>query len=202
MRLPTLICALALAAPGALTGQAGRWTGTLAAGYGQGVGDAFGGKDAVSGHVAAFRTLAPGAGLGLELGYSRFNSLTSSIPDLYGPGSLQREDFRRSLWAATASLRLRGGGEAWRPFAGVGLGAYLVRVHDRIVTQDASGTPIPGLQFDQSSAEVKPGMSLLAGLERARVFGRAALGVHARWDGVLSGTLANVLSVAVVVALD
>ena len=202
MRIPTLICALAIAAPGALPGQARKWTGTLAAGYGQGVGDAFGGKGAVSAHVAAFRTLAPGAGLGLELGYSRFNSLTSSIPGLYGPGSLQREDFRRSLWAATASLRLRAGGGAWRPFAGVGLGAYLVRVHDQIVTQDASGTPIPGLQFDDSSSEVKPGMSLLAGLERARVFGRAGLGVQARWDGVLSGTLANVLSVGVVVTLD
>ena len=152
MRIPTLICALAIAAPGALPGQAGKWTGTLAAGYGQGVGDAFGGKGAVSAHVA--------------------------------------------------SLRLRGGGGAWRPFAATGIGAYLVRVHDQIVTQDATGTPIPGLQFDDSSSEVKPGMSLLAGLERARVFGRAGLGVQARWDGVLSGTLANVLSVGVVVTLD
>ena len=42
----------------------------------------------------------------------------------------------------------------------------------------------------------------LMGVERARVFGQAALGVQARWGGVLSGTLANVLSVGVVVTLD
>lgn len=202
MRRPMLVCALALALPATLTGQGGEWTGTLAAGYGQGLGDAFGGKGAVSAHAGAFRTLSPGTGLGLELGYHRFNTLTSNIPDLYGPGSLQREDFRRSLWSATAMLRLRAGGAAWRPFAGAGIGAHLVRVHDQILTQDASGAPIPGLQFDDSSSELKPGMSLLAGLERARALGRVALGFQARWDGVLSGTFANVLSFGVVVTLD
>jgi opacity protein-like surface antigen len=202
MRVPTLFFALALAAPAALSGQTGMWTGTLAAGYAHGVGDAFGGKGAISAQVAAFRTLGSGAGLGLELGYSRFNSLTTSIPDLYGPGSLQREDFRRSLWVATASVRLHGGGTAWRPFAGAGIGTYLARVHDQILTQDTNGTPIPGLQFDDSSSEVKLGMNLLAGVERPRVFGRAGLGLQARWDAVLSGALANVLSLGIVLTLD
>ena len=40
------------------------------------------------------------------------------------------------------------------------------------------------------------------GLERARVFGRAGLGVQGRWDGVLSEGFANVISVGVALILD
>ena len=202
MRLATLVCCLALIVPEGLAAQTAEWTGTLDAGYSQGLGDAFSGQSAVAAHVGGYRAVGPAASLGLELGYKRFNSLASVIPDIYGPGSLQREDFRRSLWTATASLRTRLGDGAWRPYGGIGLGAYLVRVRDQIVTTDAAGAPIPGLQFEQTASEVKPGANVLLGLERARVFGRAGLGVQARWDGVLSEGFANVISVGVALILD
>jgi hypothetical protein len=202
MRLTTLVCWSILVVPGGLAGQTAKWTGSLDAGYSKGLGDAFGGQGAFSAHVAGYRTVGPAGALGLELGYTRFSSLVSIIPDIYGPGSLQQEDFRRSLWTATASLRTRVGQGMWRPYGGVGLGAYLVRVQDQIVTTDAAGVPIPGLQFEQTASEVKPGANVLLGLERARLFGRAGLGVQARWDGVVAEGFANVISVGVALILD
>jgi hypothetical protein len=204
MRLTTLVCCLMLIVPEVLAGQdpPTKWTGALDAGYSRGLGDAFAGQGALSTHIGGYRTVGPAGSLGLELGYTRFASLTSIIPDIYGPGSLQREDFRRSLWSAIASLRARWGAGPWRPYAQVGLGAYLVRVQDKIVTTDAAGAPLPALQFEQTASEVKPGVNVLLGLQRARVFGGAGLGVQARWDGVLSSGVANVVSVGFALILD
>jgi opacity protein-like surface antigen len=200
MRTWVVVACLTACGAATLSAQERSWSGALAVGYGQGAG-AFDEKGAVWTTVAGFTALSPIVRGGLELGYHRFGSTVSSIPDVYGPGSLIREDYRRSFWQASATMRLRAGG-AWRPYAGTGLGAYLVHVHDHIVTRDPSGSEIPGLQFDQTAAEVKPGAHLLAGVERARVFGRAGLGIQARWDGILAGGLGNVLSVGLVVTLD
>ena len=161
-------------------------------------GDTFGNKGAIWGSAAGFIALSPVVRGGLDLGYDRFASLVSLIPDVYGPGSLIREDFRHSYLQASATMRVRPARGLWRPYAGTGLGAYLLHVHDHIVTRDANGAEIPGLQFDQSNTEGKPGLHVLAGLERVALLGRGGVGIQARWDGILSGTLGSVVSVGVV----
>jgi hypothetical protein len=199
--LGLLACLIACGAT-PLAAQRGAWSGAFAAGYGTGAGDAFSGKGAVWATAAGFRELSPSVRAGIELGYHRFKAIESRIPDAYGPASLISEDFRRSFWQASATVRFRASQGAWRPYFGSGLGAYLVHVHDHFRTQDPTGALIPGLQFDQTTAEVKPGAHLVAGIERAAALGGAGLGVQARWDGVLAGGLANVLSVGVVLTLE
>ena len=202
MRRFAVLACLTAWCPAMLHAQEGRWSGAFAAGYGEGAGHAFDGKGALWTTAAGLLALSPTVRGGIELGYHRFNSTVSLIPDAYGPGSLIREDFRRSFWQASATVRIRVGAGRWRPYGGSGLGAYLVHVHDHIRTQDASGAEIPGLQFDQKTTEVKPGAHLVLGLERAGLLGRAGLGLHARWDGILAGGLGSVLSAGVVVTLD
>jgi len=200
-RFAVLACLAAWGTTG-LPAQERRWSGAFAAGYAEAAGHAFDGKGAVWVTAAGFRALSSSVRGGLELGYHRFNSIVSLIPDAYGPGSLIREDFRRSFWQASATMRIHVGRGRWRLYGGSGLGAYLVHVRDHFRTQDASGAEIPGLQFDQTTAEVKPGAHLVVGLERAGLLGAAGLGVEARWDGILAGGVGSVLSAGVVVTLD
>jgi len=201
MRALFLAACLAGLCPGSPAAQQAKWSGALGIGYAAGAG-AFSNKAAWWATAAGYRALSPVVRAGLELGYDRFASIVSLIPDAYGPGSLIREDFRRSYWQASATMRLRPGRGVWRPYAGTGLGAYLLHVDDHIVTRDASGAEIPGLQFDQSATEVKPGIHVLAGLERVALLGRGGMAIQARWDGILGGSLGSVVSVGVVLTLD
>ncbi len=202
MRRFAVLACLALCCTAVLDAQEGKWSGAFAAGYGKGAGHAFDGKGALWTTAAGFRALSPTVRGGIELGYHRFNSIVSLIPDGNGPGTLIREDFRRSFWQASATVRIRVGAGRWRPYGGSGLGAYLVHVHDHFRTQDASGAEVPELQFDQKITEVKPGAHLVLGLERASLLGGAGVGLQARWDGILAGGLGSVLSAGVVVTLD
>ena len=201
MRALFLAACLAGLCPGSPAAQQAKWSGALGIGYAAGAG-AFSNKGAWWATAAGYRALSPVVRAGLELGYDRFASIVSLIPDAYGPGSLIREDFRRSYWQASATMRLRPGRGVWRPYAGTGLGAYLLHVDDHIVTRDASGAEIPGLQFDQSATEVKPGIHVLAGLERVALLGRGGMAIQAWWDGILGGSLGSVVSVGVVLTLD
>jgi len=202
MRALLIAACLAAVCPTPPAAQQAKWSGALGIGYANGAGDAFNGRGALWVTAAGYRGLSRVVRGGLELGHDRFSSIVSLISDVYGPGSLIREDFRRTYWQASAAMRIRPERGMWRPYAGTGVGAYLVHVHDQIVTRDANGAELPGLQFEQSSTEVKPGIHLLAGLERVALLGRGGLAVQARWDGILAGSLGNVVSVGVVLTLD
>jgi hypothetical protein len=202
MRGWVLSACLALGGAGLLGAQQRAWSAAWAAGYGAGTGSSFNGKGAVWGTAAGFLPLSQALRGGIELGFHRFNTIESRIPDAYGPGSLISEDFSRSFWQLSATMRLRAARGTWRPYVGSGLGAYRVQVHDRIRTQDGSGAPIPGLQFEQRGAEVKPGMHALVGIDRAGTLGSAALGLLVRGDFILAGGLASVVSFGVTLSLD
>ena len=202
MRAFFIAACLAGLCPMVPAAQQAAWSGGLGIGYAAGNGGSFSNKGALWVTAAGYRALGPVVRAGLELGYDRFASIVSLIPNVYGPGSLIREDFRRTYWQASATMRIRPARGVWRPYAGTGLGAYLLHVDDHIVTRDANGVEIPGLQFDQSDTEVKPGIHVLAGLERVALLGRGGVGIQARWDGILAGSLGSVVSVGVVLTLD
>jgi hypothetical protein len=202
MRALVVVVCLLLGRALLLSAQQRTWSGSFAAGYGARAGPAFSGKGAVWTTVAAFRPLGSSMRGGLELGFHRFDTIESRIPDGYGPGSLIGEDFTRSFWQLSATARFRAARGTWRPCFGAGLGAYLVRVRDRFRTQDSTGALIPGLQFDQRTAEVKPGLHALLAIERRRTLGDAGLGLVIRGDVVAGGVLASVVSVGLTLALD
>jgi hypothetical protein len=143
MRSLAPLACLALGCAVPLTAQQRAWSGAFAAGYGTGTGSAFSGKGAIWATAAGFLPLSSTVRGGLELGYHRFDTIESRIPDGYGPGTLISEDFTRSMWQLSATMRLRASRHTWRPYFGSGLGAYLVHVRDHMQTQDASGASIP-----------------------------------------------------------
>lgn len=202
MRKIALLAYLALGCAVPLAAQQRAWSGAFGAGYGTGTGSAFSGKGAIWATVAGFRSLSPAVRGGLELGFHRFDTIESRIPDGYGPGTLISEDFTRSMLQLSVAMRLRVSRGTWRPYFGSGLGAYLVHVRDEMRTQDASGASIAGLQFNQTTTELKPGVHALVGIERAGTLGGAGIGFQIRSDVVVAGGFANVISIGVTLALD
>jgi hypothetical protein len=201
MRALVVVVCLLLGRALLLNAQQRTWSGSFAAGYGAGAGPAFSGKGAIWTTVAAFRPLGSSMRGGLELGFHRFDTIESRIPDGYGPGSLISEDFTRSFWQLSATTRFRAARGTWRPCFGAGLGAYLVRVRDRFRTQDSTGELIPGLQFDERTAEVKPGVHALVAIERHRVLGDVGVGLVVRSDVIVAAALASVISVGLTLSL-
>ena len=202
MRKLALLAFLALGSAVPLTAQQRAWSGAFAAGYGTGTGSAFSGKGAIWATAAGLLPLSSTVRGGLELGYHRFDTIESRIPEGYGPGTLISEDFTRSMWQLSATMRLRASRHTWRPYFGSGLGAYLVHVRDHMQTQDASGASIPELEFNQTATEIKPGVHVLVGIERAGTLGRAGIGFQIRSDVVVAGGFANVISFGITLALD
>jgi hypothetical protein len=196
--LLTVVCLTTMTTP--LLAQ--RWTATLAAGGGAGLGDAFDGKGAFTAQLGGYRMLSPASGIGLELGHNRFSSLASEVPDVAGLGSLLREDTRRELWYLTFVGRMRVGSGPWRPSIGGGAGAYMARVIDQIAAHDAAGNEIPFYRFHQTTTGTHPGLTAFAELVRARAIGRVGVGVQGRWHGIFGGGLANFVSVGVAFSLD
>ncbi len=91
----------------------------------------------------------------------------------------------------------------WRPYAELGAGAYGARSRDEIVVTDASGQEIPSLAFLQTRTDLKPGVNAGVGVVRRRALGSLALGVHARWHGILDvGGVASFATLTVGVGLD
>ncbi|HEU5171181.1 MAG TPA: hypothetical protein VFU46_11620 [Gemmatimonadales bacterium] len=182
----TITLLIVATAPASVSAQR-PWSGGLSVGYAHGIGGDFGGNGSVNAVGSLFRPVAGVIDVGVEVGYHRLGTNTTRLPDLYGPGSTYREDFGWTVWQAGLAARLRPAEGRWRPYALAGSGAYVVRSRDVIEVRDASGAEIPGLQFRQTRTEVKPGVSLGAGIERLATIGRLAVGLHARWHGVLAG---------------
>jgi hypothetical protein len=194
------LAALLLAAPAAAQSP---WSAELAAGYGSGVGGDFGGSGSVGLHAAGLYRLSRTLSTGIELGWYRLGTLTTLVPDLYGPGSTYQEDFGWSALQATATLRLHPTRGPWQPYAALGTGAYGARSRDVIVVTDAAGRPLPNLAFHETRTDLKLGANLGLGIVRRGAFGKLALGVHARWHTILdAGGTADFATVTVGVGLD
>jgi hypothetical protein len=205
LALVSLLLATTALAPGAPTHAAAqsRWSGELAAGYGSGLGGDLGGSGSLGLHVAGLYRLGRRFGTGIELGYYRLGTSVTSQPDLYGPGSTFRESFGWSALQATGTLRLYPIEGAWQPYLSVGAGAYGARSRDEIVVTDANGQEIPSLAFLQTRTDLKPGVNAGVGVVRRRALGSLALGVHARWHGILDiGGAASFATLTVGVGLE
>ncbi|HEU4648032.1 MAG TPA: hypothetical protein VFS33_03155 [Gemmatimonadales bacterium] len=183
--------------------MAQRWTATLAAGGGAGLGHAFDGRSAFTADLGGYRMLSPTSGIGLELGHSRFSSLVSELTDPYGPGTSQREAVRRELWHLAFVGRIRAGGGPWRPSIGGGAGAYMARLVDRIVAHDAAGSEIPQYRFAETTTATRPGLTAFVELVRARAMGSVGVGLQGRWHGIFDlGAVANFVSIGIAFSLD
>ena len=116
MRKLALLAFLALGSAVPLTAQQRAWSGAFAAGYGTGTGSAFSGKGAIWATAAGFLPLSSTVRGGLELGYHRFDTIESRIPD------------ELKLWRTNASLpsgseslemlRVRSGAVPWSDSVG------------------------------------------------------------------------------------
>ena len=180
-----------------------RWSGELAAGYGSGLGEDLGGSGSLGLHAAGLYRPGGRFATGIEVGYYGLGTSVVSQPDLYGPGSTFRERFGWSALQATGTLRLYPIQGDWQPYLSVGAGAYGARSRDEIVVTDANGQEIPSLAFLQTRTDLKPGVNAGVGVLRRRALGSLALGVHARWHGILDiGGVANFATLTVGVGFE
>lgn len=101
-----------------------RWSGELAAGYGSGLGEDLGGSGSLGLHAAGLYWLGGRFATGIEVGYYRLGTSTTSVPDLYGPGSTYRERFGWSALQATGTLRLYPIQGDWRALGSLALGVH------------------------------------------------------------------------------
>ena len=203
-RAATLAAITALAlGPARAAAQHRGWLVNLTGGYANGIGSDFGGGGSVSGTVLVLRQVGRTIDVGLEAGYHGLGTTTTRLQDLYGPGSTYREDFSRSVWQATAAVRVRSGNSRIRPYLAAGGGAYLFRIRDVIDVRDAAGQPIPQYRFRQTNAELHPGVNAGLGADRLVSLGRLGVGLHARWHGIIAaGGVADFVTVSLGVALD
>jgi hypothetical protein len=179
------------------------WSGSVSSGYANGIGDTFEGAGALSASGTLYRPVGRSVDLALELGYHGLGSSTTRLSDLYGPGSSYREDFSTSAWQATLGVRLRPAASRMRPYIGAGGGGYLVRTRDVIEVWDAGGQPIPQYAFRQTNADLYPGVNAGVGVDRLVSLGRAGLGLHARWHGIIAPSgIADFFSISLGLSLD
>jgi hypothetical protein len=203
LRAGTVLAATLTLLPAAAAAQQGRWLVGVNGGYASGIGDNLEGPGSVTAAGWVLRPVARNVDLGVEVGYHGLGTTTTRLPDLYGPGSTYREDFTRSAWQTTLSVRLRPAAVRVRPYVSAGAGGYLLRIRDVIEVRDGAGEIIPQYQFRQTDAELHPGVIAGVGADRLISLGRLALGVHARWHGVIApGGIADFFSVGVGLSLD
>jgi hypothetical protein len=168
---------LGIATP-SLAGQ-GRWSANLGVGSTSGLGEDFGNAPgsitvATGVFVAPSRHLA----LGVRLGRHNLGTITTIIRDLYGPGSLYREDYSQTLWEVSLNACRRDQLGRMRMDACIGAGPHLIRSRDTIVSRDSTGTQIPEYDFLDKRSELHVGYHLAIALDRPRALGVWGIGLE------------------------
>jgi hypothetical protein len=177
------------------------WSAAVNGGYSAGIGEDFGGPGGPSIHGFVYQPISRNVDLGAEIGWHGLGTETTRIPNLYGPGSLYREDFSESLGQLTIGARVRPGGGRARAYISAGGGAYFVRFRDEIEVRDSGGQVLPQYDFRNAGSDLYPGINLGVGADRLVLLGNVGLGLHARWHGLIGGDIASVFSISLGIAL-